>query len=193
MVSSTGLADVNGAILSLEAWFTLTLITIELIYAVSLIMTGVVLTVVDINLTVCPLVARLAVAVETVQEVLTGPVLAGAGLALVPLLLTERTNIARPAVTEKALTVLQASSIVEAGPGLAPPRQTGDRGGDVQLSALLLHLAVLPLGPLAVQGKGQALLGLLALLGPRANLPPAGIKLSTLCFRPVNITDWFKF
>ena len=107
-------------------------------------MARIIFTIVNVDVAELPLVSRLAVTVEVILSVLTGPVKTGAGLTLVRLLLTARTNIAWPAVTLKALTVLQASSIVEAGTGLAPPQQTGGRG-DVEVPALSHHLAVLRL------------------------------------------------
>ena len=162
---------INLTILSLEANFTLTLVTIQLINTVAFIMTGVVLTVVNVDVADLPLVARDTVTVEVILPVPAGPVNTGAGLALVRLLFTVRTNIARPAVTLKALTVLQASSIVEARTGLASPQQTGGRG-DVEVTALSHHPAVLRLGYRTLQGEGLVLLSLLALLRSRANLSP---------------------
>ena len=107
-------------------------------------MTGVLLTVVSVDVADLPLIARHTVTVEIILPVLADPVKTGAGLALVRLLFTVRTNIARPAVTLKALTVLQAGSIVHAGTGLASPQQTGGRG-DVEVTALSHHHAVLRL------------------------------------------------
>ena len=136
-------------------------------------MTRIILAIVSVDVAELPLVARQTVTVKVILPVLTGPVKAGAGLAVVRLLFADLPLIARHAVTLEALTVLQTSSIVEAGTDLAPPHQTGGRG-EVEVPTLSHHLAVLRLGYQAVQSEGLALLSLLTLLGSRANLSPAG-------------------
>ena len=169
------LTYVDLTIFSHEANFTLTLVTIELIYTVSLVMTGILLTVVSVGVAHLPLIARLAVAVEVIDPVLTAAVETGAGQALVSLLLTVEANIAWSAVTQRALTVLQTGPVVEAGTGLAPPRQTGGRG-DGEVITLRGRLTVLSLRDLTVQREGLTLASLLTLLRTQANLSPAGRK-----------------
>ena len=75
-------------------------------------MTRILLTVVSVGVAHLPLVARLTDTVETILPVLTGSVHTWTRLTLVCLLLAVGTNITRPAGTRRALTVLQAGSIV---------------------------------------------------------------------------------